>query len=72
MVNELLDKHVFGRIVADVELAKLWKGPTEYVDSKSRSVRHADMVWKAPFRDSWLYMPLPNHPCRSRQLPCSH
>ena len=26
MVNELLDKHVFGRLVADVELAKLWKG----------------------------------------------
>ena len=56
MVDEFLRKHVFGRIVADVELAKLWKGPTEYVDSKSRTVRHADMVWKAPFRDSWLYV----------------
>ena len=56
MVDEFLRKHVFGRIVADVELAKLRKGPTEYVDSKSRTVRHADMVWKAPFRDSWLYV----------------
>ena len=56
MVDEFLRKHVFGRIVADVELAKLQKGPTEYVDSKSRTVRHADMVWKAPFRDSWLYV----------------
>ena len=56
MVDEFLRKHVFGRIVADVELAKLRKGPTEYIDSKSRAVRHADMVWKAPFRDSWLYV----------------
>ena len=56
IVDEFLRKHVFGRIVADVELAKLRKGPTEYVDSKSRTVRHADMVWKAPFRDSWLYV----------------
>ena len=56
MVDEFLRKHVFGRIVADVELAKLRKGPTEYIDSKSRTVRHADMVWKAPFRDSWLYV----------------
>ena len=56
MVDEFLHKHVFGRIVADVELAKLQKGPTEYIDSKSRAVRHADMVWKAPFRDSWLYV----------------
>ena len=61
MVNEFLDKHVFGKvvvgeIVARLELSGLWKGPTEYIDSKSRTVRHADMVWKAPFRDSWLYV----------------
>ncbi len=39
-----------------MELTGLWKGSTEYIDSKSRTVRHADMVWKAPFRDSWLYV----------------
>ena len=58
MVDEFLCENVFRRIGADVELAKLSKGPTEYIDSKSRAVRHADMGWKAPFRDSWLYVVL--------------
>ena len=30
----------------------------KHVDPKLRTSRHADLVWQAPFRDSWLYIVL--------------
>lgn len=61
MVEEFLRKHVFGKIVADaatlgVDLRRLSKAPTEHIDPRSRTVRHTDLVWKAPLRDSWLHI----------------
>ena len=58
MVAEFLAKHVFGKIIpadvaADIDLDGLQPGPTEHVDPKLRTLRHADLVWRAPFRDSW-------------------
>ncbi len=58
---ELLAAHVLGKIVPGelaerVDLARLSKTQTEYVDPKSRTVRHADLVWRAPLHDSWLYV----------------
>ena len=58
---ELLAAHVLGTIVPGelaerVDLARLSKTQTEYVDPKSRTVRHADLVWRAPLHDSWLYV----------------
>ena len=63
MVAEFLAKHVFGKIVpadvaADIDLDGLQPGPTEHVDPKLRTSRHADLVWRAPFRDSWFYIVL--------------
>ncbi len=61
MVEEFLRKHVFGKIVPDeatlgVDLRRLWKAPTEHIDPKSRTVRHTDLVWKVPLRESWLHV----------------
>ena len=61
MAAELLATQVLGKIVPGalaerVDLGKLSKTQTEYVDPKSRTVRHADLVWRAPLRDSWLYV----------------
>ncbi len=61
MAAELLATLVLGKIVPGalaerVDLDKLSKTQTEYVDPKSRTVRHADLVWRAPLRDSWLYV----------------
>ncbi len=61
IVNEFLGKHVFGKVVAgevvaSLDLGELRKTHTEYIDPKSRTVRHVDLVWRAPFRDSWLYV----------------
>ena len=58
MVAEFLAKHVFGKIIpadvaAHIDLDGLQPGPTEHVDPKLRTLRHADLVWRAPFRDSW-------------------
>ena len=58
---ELLAAHVLGKIVPGelaerVDLARLSKTQTEYVDPESRTVRHADLVWRAPLHDSWLYV----------------
>ena len=43
-------------IAARLDLDGLSKGQTEYVDLEFRKVRHADLVWRAPFRDTWLYV----------------
>ena len=61
IVAEFLNKHVLGKIVPDeiaagIDLDGLQPGPTEHVDPKLRTVRHADLVWRAPFRDSWFYV----------------
>ena len=58
---ELLAEHVLGKIVPGelaerVDLARLSKTQTEYIDPESRTVRHADLVWRAPLHDSWLYV----------------
>lgn len=63
IVAEFLAKHVFGKIipagVADrIDFEGLQPAPTEHVDPKLRTSRHADPVWRAPFRDSWLYVVL--------------
>ncbi len=63
IVAEFLAKHVFGKVVpasvADrIDLEGLQPAPTEHVDPKLRTSRHADLVWRAPFRDSWLYVVL--------------
>ena len=61
IVADFLAKHVLGKLVpseiADrIDLEGLQPGPTEHVDPKRRTSRHADLVWRAPFRDSWLYI----------------
>ena len=58
---EFLAAHVLGKVVPAelaerIDLAALSKTQTEYVDPKSRTVRHADLVWRAQLRDSWLYV----------------
>ena len=63
IVAEFLAKHVFGKIVpadvaARIDLDGLQPGPTEHTDSKLRASRFADLVWQAPFRDSWLHIVL--------------
>ena len=60
-VAEFLTQHVFGKIVPDeiaarIDLDGLQSAPTEHVDPKLRTVRHADLVWRAPFLDSWFYI----------------
>ena len=60
-VAEFLTQHVFGKIVPDeiaarIDLDGLQPAPTEHVDPKLRTVRHADLVWRAPFLDSWFYV----------------
>lgn len=61
IVADVLAKHVLGKRVpaeiADrIDLEGFQPGPTEHVDPKRRTSRHADLVWRAPFRDSWLYI----------------
>lgn len=56
---ELLATHVLGTVVPDeiaarIDLGGLSKAQTEYVDLEFRKVRHADLVWRAPLRDSAL------------------
>lgn len=63
IVAEFLAKHVFGKIVpadvaARIDLDGLQPGPTEQTDPDLRTSRFADLVWEAPFRDSWLYIVL--------------
>ena len=61
IVAEFLAKHVFGKIVpletaARIDVKGLQPGPTEHVDPRLRTSRHADLVWRAPFGGSWLYV----------------
>ena len=61
VVAEFLAERVLGKVVpaeiaARLDLAGLSKGQTEYVDLEFRKVRHVDLVWRAPFRDTWLYV----------------
>ena len=61
VVAEFLAERVLGKVVpaeiaSRLDLDGLSKGQTEYVDLEFRKVRHADLVWRAPFRDTWLYV----------------
>ena len=61
VVAEFLAERVLGKVIpaeiaSRLDLAGLSKGQTEYVDLEFRKVRHADLVWRAPFRDTWLYV----------------
>ena len=56
MATKVLGKVIPEEIAARLDLDGLSKGQTEYVDMEFRKVRHADLVWRAPFRDSWLYV----------------
>ena len=60
-VADFLAKHVLGKVVPDeiasrIDLGRLQPGPTEHVDPKMRTARLADLVWRAPFGDSWFYV----------------
>ena len=60
-VADFLAKHVLGKVVPDeiashIDLGMLQPGPTEHVDPKMRTSRLADLVWRAPFGDSWFYV----------------
>ncbi len=56
MMGEFLDKHLPRRLLAGLDLDRALKTSTEYVDRKHRTVRHVDLMWRIPFRDSWLYL----------------
>jgi len=56
LAGRILGKVVPAEIAARLDLDGLSKGQTEYVDLEFRKVRHADLVWRAPFRDTWLYV----------------
>ncbi len=60
-VADFLAKHILGKVVPDeiasrIDLTGLQPGPTEHVDPKMRTSRLADLVWRAPFGDSWFYV----------------
>ena len=61
MMEELLAKHVFGKvlpseIVARLEIESMETRPTELRDSTQSVVRHVDLLWRVRFRGSWLYL----------------
>ena len=60
-VADFLAKHILGKVVPDeiasrIDLTGLQPGPTEHMDPKMRTARFADLVWRAPFGDSWFYV----------------
>lgn len=56
MMGELLDKYLPKELLADLDLGEAVTAPTEYIDRKHRTVRHLDLVWQIPFRDSLLFL----------------
>ncbi len=61
MMEELLAKHVFGKvlpseIVARLEIESMETRPTELRDSTQKIVRHVDLLWRVRIRGSWLYL----------------
>lgn len=56
MMGEFLDKHLPRELLSGLELGEAIAVPTEYIDRKHRTVRHLDLVWRIPFRDSLLFL----------------
>ena len=56
MMREFLDKHLPRELLQGLDMSGVVEVKTEYRDPKFRVVRHVDLMWKVPFRDSWLYL----------------
>ena len=61
MTGELLDKHVFGKVVpgelvARLEIEIMGRTPSELHDLDQTLDRKVDLLWRVPFRGSWLYL----------------
>lgn len=56
MTREFLDQHLPRDLLPKVDVSRVVKASTEYIDPKFRTARYVDLVWRVPFRESWLYL----------------